>query len=151
MAKKADESTAIVTATRAGPLTPSRQPGETGKRLTSSYNPADQDQRKLAVRAALNQDVRAEDVLGKTLNAVHWVTMDASRTNPDTGEVEEFVRTVLVEDTGNRVSAGSDWIIASIMVIESLIGPAPWNPPLAMRIVAGKSRQGHTFYSLDLV
>lgn len=150
MAKEPKETTAVSVPRRAGPLTPSRQPGETGRRLTSSYNPADPEQRKLALRAALNQDVRAEDVIGKVFQVQHWLTTDASRTNPDTGEVEEFVRTVLIDENGTRVSAGSEWLIASIMVIESMVGPAPWNPPLALKIVEGKSRQGYTFYSLDL-
>ena len=86
MVKKPDSETAVVPATRPGPLSPSRQPVENGQRMTSSYNPALPEERKLALRAALNQDARAEDALVETLHVVHWVTLDAMMIDPDTGE-----------------------------------------------------------------
>lgn len=133
------------------PLAPYRPPGSQGRRFATSLDLSDRDQKILAFRACQSQDLQAEDVIGQDFPIKHWLNVDASAVNPDTGELSEFVRTVLITEDGKLIGMASDWVLSSLMSLQAFFGRAPWSPAIRVKISAQKSRNGRRFFLLDVL
>jgi hypothetical protein len=97
--------------------------------------------------AALNEDGNpAAEVLNLDLDIVGYTISPASRIVD--GEIQEWVRTVLHCADGQNIVAGSMGVVKSLMLFQTLIGPAPWNPPLRKRLVSKALAGGKHWYSL---
>lgn len=140
----------VMIARHTGPLTPYRPDNSQGRRLATSLDLRSPEGKLAAFRAISGQDFRADEVMGEWFPIADWLNVDAARVDPDTGELQHFVRTVLIGEDGTRFSCGSDWVLSSLIAIESFFGKAPWHPAMQMRFVQQKSRMGRTFTQLDV-
>lgn len=75
-----------------------------------------------------------EPHINTILELVHYCMVPASKPQED-GEVTEFVRTVLLTADGKQIAFGSKGIVKSLHLIISLLRPAPWKPPLKVKLV----------------
>jgi hypothetical protein len=97
--------------------------------------------------AALNEDGEpAAASLNCDLEIVGFTVSPASRIVD--GELQEWVRCVLHTADGRNVVAGSMGVLKSLMLFQTLIGPAPWTPPLKKRLVSRPLKDGKHWYSL---
>lgn len=131
------------------PLTPYNPTN--ARRVSSSLRLDDTRDKIVAYRAVTGQEHRAEDVLGQIFQVKHWLMHDVEKANDQTGEIEKWVRTVLVCEDGTRVSCGSSGVLSSIMSLSSpsFFGPAPWAPALALSIDKARSRNSRDYYLLS--
>jgi len=134
------------------PLTPHNPNPDGRRRLSASMKLATMEDRIKAFNAVTTQDQKAQDHLQEEIVVQDWLCHDASKTDPKTGEVKSFVRTVLIGPDGFRTSTTSDMVLQSILSLMHFFGPAPWNPPLKLRVKPEKatSNPGH-YYTLEVI
>lgn len=113
-------------------------------RTTLDTTKPDQSRRLLA---ALNEDCEnAQSAINTDLDLIGF-TLNPSSKEVD-GEVQEWVRTVLHTADGRNIVCGSMGVVKSLMLMQQLIGPAPWNPPIKRRLISRPLRDGKHWYSL---
>ena len=104
------------------------------------------DQRALLLRS-INEDCdTAKSVLNLPLEIVGYTISPAAREVD--GELQEWVRVVIHLADGRNIAAGSKGLLRSIMLIEQLDKPAPWNPPLRKTLKARDLQGGKQWYYL---
>jgi hypothetical protein len=111
------------------------------------------DTRKPELRArllqAINEDcVKAKDVLNVPIDLIGYTLSPAGRMVE--GELQEWVRCVLHLADGRNVAAGSMGLVRSLMLIEQLDRPAPWEPPMTVVLKARDLGNSKQWYSLAL-
>lgn len=104
------------------------------------------EQRALLLRS-INEDCdTAKSVINLPLEIVGYTISPAAREVD--GELQEWVRVVLHLADGRNIAAGSKGLVRSIMLIEQLDKPAPWNPPLRKILKARDLAGGKQWYYL---
>lgn len=73
----------------------------------------------------------------------------AGKVNGDTGELKEWVRTVLFLEGGRTVSFGSEGIFQSVRDLATLFGDPPWKPAIKVRVKARPLDNGRHWYYLE--
>lgn len=144
----ADESRALEIPTPGGTLVPKWWADVYGPRtlFKTTLNLKDEAQRAVILRS-INEDCdTARSVLNIPLDIMGYTISPASKVKD--GEVNEWVRCVLHLADGRNVAAGSMGLLKSIMMIEQLHSPAPWNPPIVRVIKARDLGDGKVWYYL---
>lgn len=143
-----DESRAIAIPTPGLSLVPewwARAYGPTTMYVTSLD--VTKQEGRATLLSCLNEDSESKDEhLNTDLRIVNYVLTPASKV--EDGELREWVRCTLVLDDGRRVAFGSLGIIKSLMLIQQLDRPAPWNPPLVKRLKLSKLSNGGNWLTL---
>ena len=144
----ADEDRALSIPTPGGALVPewwARAYGPHTMYVTSLDKSKPEDKR--ALLAALNDDTPGKDeYVNQEMDLVHYLIQPACKEVD--GELQEFVRTILFLADGRRVAFGSMGVVKSLMLIQQLERPAPWSPPLRVRLKLGKTSKGFQWPSL---
>lgn len=119
-------------------------------RIATSLDMKKPEERLAAYRAIQTQDKAGLDMLNQPLQLRHWLCHDITLTDPETGEVSDAVRTVLILEDGTRVGFVSDGLLKSLKAIEAFFGPAPWTPAIRGTVKQINSRSGRRFYTIDV-
>lgn len=116
----------------------------------SSINGDDMEARK-KVYTAISAASLLSDHLGKTINLKDVIVQPVTSENEDTGEVEEYLRTTLIDVDGTAFAAGSTGVVSSLKNLFGVFGePSSWTEPLAIKVVEKKGRKGFKFMSIEL-
>lgn len=104
----------------------------------------------LALAHALSNTDDLSDQIGKTLHMHNYVIQAVTIADPETGEMREANRIVLMCDEGNfgTVSAGVETSMRNLVTAMKNF-PAPWDPPIAFIPMKRQGRNGYKFTTLD--
>lgn len=69
-----------------------------------------------------------------------WICYPSSRVDETTGEVSEYIRTVLISDKGETIASSSPVIANRLQAIVQLWGRGPWRPPIVCLLTKRQSR-----------
>jgi hypothetical protein len=106
----------------------------------------DPQQRQRLLRSMQDETDVAKDAINTILPMIGYTASPASRIVD--GEIQEWVRCVIHCSDGRDVACGSLGVVKSLMLISQLDRPAPWNPPLAVKLVARSLPGGKQWYTL---
>ena len=102
--------------------------------------------KQIAIYNAIQGDDDIASHIGETLEIVNVVAHPATAINEETGEVTEYLRTVLIDKNGKGYTAGSVGITSALSRIFSIIGMpdnGAWEKePVKMKIKQVKTRNG---------
>ena len=116
----------------------------------SSISGTDIEARK-KVYTAISAAQQLSDHLGKTINLKDVIVQPVTSENEDTGEVDEYLRTTLIDADGTAYAAGSSGVASSLKNLFGVFGePGTWTEPLAIKVVEKKGRKGFKFMSIEL-
>lgn len=142
-----DNLPAVIRATETGV---SLDPQHRRKEFWTTIKPDSEPSKRLIVKAMGDADFTADTLEGRVIRVQHVLTKLARRVNPETGEISEWVRCVLVEPDGTTVAFGSKGVIDSLAMLIELFGMPPWNPAQAVKLTVVKTGGKNRFYRLDL-
>lgn len=110
----------------------------------SSLEGDDMETRKRVFKAIAGASP-LQDNLDKAINVVHIVRMPAESVNEATGELDQYMRTILIDDKENAFVASSVGVDISFQTIISTLGePRTWGGPIAF--VAKREGKGTNKY-----
>ena len=77
---------------------------------------------------------RLGDHIGEVISVtdVYMETVDVAKR--DTGDLEKAVRIIFITEDGEAYACVSLGVLSCVKRIFAFIGPAPWNPPLKVKI-----------------
>lgn len=106
---------------------------------------------KLKVLAALTNAEPIADNLNKKFNLANFVVQATSITDTETGELEDVVRTVLVDDKGKAYAGVSNGLVKALENLVGILGhPSKWDAPIPVEVTEVRGRNGHRFYTLKI-
>ena len=117
--------------------------------VVCSYRPDDHAQKTLLLRAMVTSDYRAQEAIGSEISVQHVVAYHDEIVSEETGEVVPCVRTVLVDENGERLATVSQYAFRTVLQAIKVYGNPPWNPPHRFRMVERKSRKDRRYLILD--
>lgn len=104
---------------------------------------------KKRIFAALTSAESLSDHLDKTLQLEHVIIQPATSENDKTGEVENFLRTVLITEDGTAYASGSQGIVLAIQSLFDVFGdPSEWREPLAIKVVEERGKRGYRYMTI---
>lgn len=108
---------------------------------------------RIMALAALGESDYVFDANGTCeIAAVHYLVTPGEAVDPETGELERFPRTVLIDQAGKTLVTTSKVIPHRLAAVIDLWGPGPWKPPLRIVIMERRSRRtGRTYHDLRMV
>ena len=114
----------------------------------TSLDPADVESRKVLYAAMMGESQKADGFLNQPLMIRDVVLSPASSTDAETGEIQTWVRCVLILADGSRIAFGSLGVLKSLAFYSMCYSPPPWNPPVELVLKStpiGKNR----WYTLE--
>lgn len=117
----------------------------------SSITSTDMDSLKV-IYSAISDAKPLADHLDKVINLANVIVQPVQAEDEKTGEVEEYLRSVLIDDKGVAYSASSTGIKSSLENLFRVFGtPDTWAAPLAVKVTKKKSaKPGWEFFSIVL-
>lgn len=114
--------------------------------LWTSFVKGDRSQMLVMGKALTNPDVELAEYIDKPIQLVHLLLHKCNTVNKQTGEIEEFVRSVLIDADGVSYATGSDVVSRTLAQFVAMFGLPPYNPPLPVKVLKVKSSSvGHYF------
>lgn len=98
-----------------------------------------------------NKGESLDDHKGEVLEIVNVAAHPVSLTDENTGEVVDALRMVVIDKNGKNYDAVSQGIASSFQKIFAIVGPAPYDPPLKIKVVEQKTRKGFKTNTIELV
>lgn len=118
--------------------------------VVSTFEGNDFDTMKDVAKSVANAEPIA-DHLGQTINVSNVVMQRAEFTNEQTGEIEDGIRVILVDDKGKSYVGASKGMLNSIQTLLGLLPPvSQWPAPVPVKVVEKKARLGK-FFTIELV
>lgn len=108
----------------------------------SSINEQDDKGKFAVINAMVGEALRGRDLLKESILVSNLLVHVVQLTDPETGEVVEGPRVVLIDPDGVCVSFVSMGVLASLKKIITVVGPPPWTPPLICVPIAQRTRKG---------
>lgn len=115
----------------------------------SSFDETTEPGQLAALSAMSGAAIRGSDLLGKQISVQNILVHVVQLADPETGEVDEAPRVVLIDPDGVCVGFCSMGAVQSLKRIIKTIGRPPWNPPLCIVPTPQKTRKGFTTIILD--
>lgn len=84
--------------------------------------------------------------LGTAMPVRDVLVHPAAKTDPETGEVIGWPRSVVILADGSMLSAGSRGIYQSIAMLCRVVGAPPWVPALSLVVRSKKLAVGHWYW-----
>lgn len=108
--------------------------------------------KKLLVQCLSGVQLQGSELLDKELPIANVCFVAGESTDDVSGEIETYVRTVLVLENGSLISFGSSLVAKHLGWIMSpnLYGKPPWNPPLKVVVSAFRTGNKRTAYRVDV-
>lgn len=115
----------------------------------TTFNMEDEEQARRYLIAKSAADLNFDGLDGHSFPVEHIIVHQAESTNPETGQVDQFLRTVLVAPDGRSVGFGSIGVVNSLRDLIAAYKMPPWKPARWIRVVRRKAR-GQGYYYLLL-
>lgn len=109
------------------------------------------EQRQKLFEALHGQNDSFEASLGEPLAITDVVLAERDRQDPATGELQRWVRIVILCDDGKILAGGSAGVRQSLGTLFGLYGNPPWKPPVVVKIKSRPIDGGKRFFYLELV
>lgn len=107
---------------------------------------------KLLVYSALQDSENLRDHINETIALTDIIQERTEFANEETGEIEQHVRTTLINDKGKAFHATSDPLAASVQRLFGIFGnPRTWAEPLKVMAVEKKSNANGIYRYIQLV
>lgn len=123
----------------------------TGSFFCSIPNDGTRESAVKIYNAINNKGESLDDHKGEVIEVVNVAAHPVSLTDENTGEVVEALRMVIIDKNGKNYDAVSQGIASSFQKIFSIVGPAPYTPPLKIKVVEQKTRKGYKTNTIELV
>lgn len=134
----------------AKPAPQSWQLDQAGANFWSNIDEATQQGKYLTLKCEGQADCKADDVINKVWQTKWLFAKPASKTDDKTGEVNDYILTVLVTPDGRTLSFGSAGVLRSLAVLVRLYGKGPWDPPLPLTLKQYPCGENKRTYRLEL-
>lgn len=92
-----------------------------------------------------------DDHKNEVLEIVNVAAHPVELVDENTGELVQTLRTVLIDKDGKNYDAVSQGVASSLQKIFAIVGPAPFTPPLKIKVVEQKTRKGYKTNTIELV
>ena len=103
---------------------------------------------KKRIYSAITNAQSLADHLDETINLRHVIIQPVTTEN-EKGEVENFLRTVLISDTDVAYASGSAGIVLAIKTLFDVFGePSTWAEALPVKIVEERGRRGYRYMTI---
>jgi hypothetical protein len=105
-----------------------------------------------ALLAALGEgDVQVADLHGDPFPTSHYLVTPGESVDPETGEVSNYPRLVLISPEGKTLVTTSTVVPHRMAAVLDLWGPGPWEPPLPLVVIERRARRtGRTYHELRM-
>jgi hypothetical protein len=102
--------------------------------------------------AALGEgDVQVADLHGAPFPTRWYLVTPGERIDPETGEVSNFPRLVLISPEGKTLVTTSTVVPHRMAAVLERWGPGPWDPPLPLVVIERRARRtGRTYHELRM-
>jgi hypothetical protein len=119
------------------------------KQRYTSIKGTDFATQKRVFAAITNAESLAEH-LGETINLKHVIIQPVTTEN-EKGEVENFLRTVLISDNDVAYASGSGGIVLAIQTLFDVFGePDKWAEALPIKVVEERGRRGYRYMTIKV-
>lgn len=98
-----------------------------------------------------NKGDSLDDHKGEVIEMVNVAAHPVELVDENTGELVQSLRTVIIDKNGKNYDAVSQGIASSLQKIFAIVGNAPFNPPLKIKVVEQKTRKGFKTNTIELV
>jgi hypothetical protein len=99
----------------------------------------------------IDASVPLADVIGKPIALKHLIAHRVSLANPETGEVKDAMRLILVDSKGAAYHCVSEGVLTSLKMITAVLDrKPPFDPPLNVIAVQKQTKGGRRIYKLSL-
>lgn len=144
---KGDTAT-MVSAAIATPIASLLQDGVQDGALLCGFQ-ADSPAGQAAIFAAESGDSMTADEIGNDeIMVISWLAKRIQMADQLTGQPVPNVRVVLFTASGDSVSFVSLGVVLSLDLIRSFAGDGPYDPPIGVRVVTTRTRQGRRLLRL---
>jgi len=103
------------------------------------------------VNAMVGSALHGSDLVNTNIPVRHALIHVVQLSDPETGEVTDAPRTILIDPDGVSVSFVSLGVIGSLKKIIKSMGAPPWNPPLVIKPIRQRTRKGFDTIILTVV
>lgn len=102
--------------------------------------------------AALGEgDVDVATMNGSPFPTSHYLVTPGESVDPETGEVSNYPRLVLISPEGKTLVTTSIVVPHRLAAVLDLWGPGPWEPPLPLLVMERRNRRtGRTYHELRM-
>jgi len=97
---------------------------------------------RVRVFNTMNDTDRIQNHVGETFEVCDIILCSRLIVDEETGEESPGVLMIMVRPQGPHYTTGSKVLIPQIARIHAMVRPAPWNPPLKIRVDEKQSQSG---------
>lgn len=98
-----------------------------------------------------NKGDSLDDHKGEVIEMVNVAAHPVELVDENTGELVRSLRTIIIDKNGKNYDAVSQGIASSLQKVFAIVGSAPFNPPLKIKVVEQKTRKGFKTNTIELV
>lgn len=122
-----------------------------GKEFYTSLDLGTREGKMLAFKAMSNPTLKNEALKNTAFEVKHIFKHSVKLEDEKTGEEVETDRIVLINEQGHTVAFVSGGAITSVENLIQIFGPAPWDPPIPVKLEEVNTRKGRRAYNLTPV
>lgn len=89
-------------------------------------------------------EMRLGQMINKTISMVDAVLVPCMLTNAETGEAQQGVRSIIIDDKGHTYSATSTGIMTSLRNLNAVFKTLHFDPPLKVTVKQVSVKKGNT-------
>ena len=121
-----------------------------GAGIFSTFS-ADTPEARVATFNAISNAERIDDNLGKTIMLRNVVAQAVEIADMQSGEVQDAVRVILLDDDGTAYAAVSGGLVGSLRDLFGIFGkPETWSDPLPVKVEEIKTRAGRKAFVIKM-
>ena len=105
---------------------------------------------KIQLFSALQNAGKLDEHLNEDIPLTNAVAQAVQVTDENTGETNDSVRVILIDDKGKAYAATSPTLASGLNTLFGIFGtPDTWTQPLHIKVVERRSRRGYRFFSIE--
>ncbi len=108
--------------------------GDSGCRMSTSLDMGRPENRRLLARAMGGDLLQLTEAVGQELHLSDYLVHEYDKVDPETGESTRLTRLVVFDKDGMPLQCVSRTLLNSIKHLAFAFGPAPWAPPLRVKV-----------------
>lgn len=120
-----------------------------GYREWMSFDPMTDQGKRLYLQATLKKLDPLEDQKDQIIKITNFYANDASRRSQVPGEIEEWIRIVVFDDTGKAYTCGSKGVLKSLAIIQRVNGKMPYAAGYPVIVRVERLEGGRVWMTLE--
>ena len=110
------------------------------------------ESKKIMFNALQKCDYRVSDMLDTEIDLVNVIMQHYQKVNDETGEVEDKIKTILIDKDKKTYASASHGLFNSMLNVLSMFGePSKWEEPLKIKVVETKTKQGFKTFEIKIM